>query len=183
MNESELCRALRAYIEEAVKDLQLPVEPPMPDIDADDFPEDGEEVRPKEPTPTEEYVLRRTPTVINGYLPPKRDDEDDKRDFPCIVVRPDESTSSRELTTVTVSIIFCAYSQTSDGYEHCLNMATRVRTAIMSLPFLTLANRYRLEGEVSWRNFSEQPHPYYQIDMSTKWTFQSPLPVSGIEDL
>ncbi len=185
MVELELCRALRSFITDAVKDLQLPVEPPQQILDADDYPEDEEtpETPPEEPSPTEEYANCRTPTVINGYLPPKENDVDRGKDFPFIVVRPDEATSTRESTVATVSIIFGAYSQTSDGYEHCLNMMTRVRNALMSMPFLTLNERYILEDEVTWRNLSEQPYPYWQIDMTTKWTFISPQPISGVEDL
>ena len=163
MVEIELCRSLRAFIEDAVKDLYLPCA--AEDDKASDW----------------EYESRRVPRVINGYLPQKRSEAED--DFPFIVVRPDEATSTRESTSVTVSIIFGAYSESPDGYEHCLNMVSRVRTALMAMPFLRLDDRYILEDELSWSNFSEQAWPYWQVDMTTKWTFISPQPVSGVEDL
>lgn len=171
MVEIELCRALRAFIEDAVKDLQLPVEPTAEQI------QNGEAEKASE----DEYVFRRTPKVINGYLPPKRSQQ--VQDFPFIVVRPDEGDSDRESTRVTVSIIFGAYSQSGDGYEHCLNMMARVRNALMSMPFQTLDERYQLRDDISWQNFPDQPCPYWQIDMKTHWQVQAPQPLSGIEDM
>lgn len=162
MVEIELCRALRAFIEDAVKDLVLPCA-----IEGD-----------KEPD--HDYEASRVPTVFNGYLPPKR--RTDKKDFPFIVVRPDQGESDRDSTRVTVSIIFGAYSETSDGYEHCLNMLSRVRGALMSMPTLTLAGKYQLREEISWSNFAEQPWPYWQIDMKTEWLFQSVQPMPEMED-
>ncbi len=159
MVEIELCRALRAFIKDAVKDLVLPVKDE----------ENG-----------------RTPQVFNGYLPAKKPGDRgdvEKKYFPFIVVRPDEGESDRDGTEVTVSIIFGAYSTTDDGYEHCLNMMVRVRNALMALPFQTLKGRYQLRDEIVWRNFPDQPWPYWQIDMTTKWFFNSPQPVSGVEDL
>ncbi len=159
MVELELCRALRAFIEDAVKDLVLPVK-------------DEEE--------------GRTPTVFNGYLPAKKPGdrgEVEKKYFPFIVVRPDEGESDRDSTRVTVSIIFGAYSKEDDGYEHCLNMMTRVRDALMAMPFETLAGRYQLRDSITWANFPDQPWPYWQVDMKTQWLINSPQPVSGVEDL
>lgn len=159
MVELELCRALRSFIEDAVKDLILPVK-------------DEEE--------------GRTPTVFNGYLPAKKPGDRgdvEKKYFPFILVRPDTGTSDRESTRVTVSLIFGAYSKDDSGYEHCMNMLTRVRNALMSMPFLTLAERYQLQDEISWENYPDQPWPYWQVDMKTQWLFVSPQPISGVEDL
>ena len=159
MVELELCRALRAFIENAVKDLVLPVK----------GSEEG-----------------RTPTVFNGYLPAKKPGErgeDEKKYFPFIVVRPDEGESDQETSSVKISIIFGAYSSDDCGHEQCFNMMTRVRNALMSMPFLTLDGRYQLRDEISWRNYPDQPWPYWQLDMTTNWIFNSPQPVSGVEDL
>lgn len=198
MVELELCRALRAFIEEAVKSLQLPVEPhvpiePLPVDPPGEEREDDEDIdagmmtdgMTDEVPQFAEYAQCRTPKVFNGYLPPKHQDDDahESDDFPFIVVRPDEATSTRESTMVTVSIIFGAYSASSDGYEHCLNMASRVRQALMSMPFLTLDGRYQLRDEITWRNTAEQPWPFWQVDMTTHWLIISPQPVSGVEDL
>lgn len=186
MVELELCRALRAFVEDAVKDLQLPVEPFEEILDAEEYPEEdaGPEVKPKEPSPTEEYALCRTPKVFNGYLPYKDEDvEAYGRDFPFIVVRPEEAASTRDSTIVTVSLTFGAYSQRTDGYEHCLNMVSRVRNALMSMPFLTLDDRYLLEDGITWRGETDQPKPYWFVVMTTRWIYRSPQPVSGVEDL
>lgn len=170
MVEIELCRALRSFIEDAVKDLQLPAEPTSEQVKT------GE----AEKAAKDEYAFRRVPKVVNGYLPPKRSQQ--AQDFPFIVVRPDEGDADRESARVTVSIIFGAYSEAADGYEHCLNMMVRVRNALMALPCLTLDERYQLRETVSWQNFAEQPWPYWQIDMKTHWQVQSPQPPLGMED-
>lgn len=151
MIEQELARHLRKFIEDAVKDFRLPVE------------------FEKKP---------RAPKIINGYLPPKRSEKGD--DFPFVVVRPDAATCEREVTEVTVSIIIGCYAKEEeyDGYEYCMNVMTRIRNALTSMENGTLAKKYMLNFPISWNNVTEQPWPQWQLDMETKWRFNTPQAIT-----
>lgn len=144
MIEQGLTSALRLYIEGAIKDFRLPTK-------------NGKD---------------RAPIIINGYLPPKRHGVED--DFPFVLVRPDKGSTDRDTTTVEVAIIIGCFTEAFDGHEICLNVMTRIRHALATLPCGTLANKYQLQYPVEWENFAEQPWPQWQLDMTTKWAFKAP---------
>ena len=77
-----------------------------------------------------------------------------------------------------MSIIFGAYSKTDDGYEHCMNMLTVVRTALLSMPFGVLAKRYILERELSWQNYPDHLDAYWQVDLKTVWRLRTVIPTN-----
>lgn len=156
MVEIELCKAIREFVAHAVKDLELPVQ----------VKNDG----------GDEYFAHKVPKIVNGYLPPKRSQKED--DIPFIMVRPDAGTTADEETRVEVSIIFGAYSKTDDGYEHCMNMLTVVRTALLSMPFGVLAKRYILERELSWQNYPDHLDAYWQVDLKTVWRLRTVIPTN-----
>lgn len=151
MIEQELARNLRKFIEDVVKDFRLPVE--------------------MEKTP-------RAPKVHDGYLPPKRSEPGD--DFPFVIVRPDAATTERTATEVTVSIIIGCYAKEEeyDGYEYCLNVMTRIRNALTSMENGILAKKYVLNFPISWNNVPEQRWPQWQLDMETKWSFNTPQAIT-----
>lgn len=144
MQENKLTEALREFIREAVKDFRLPVE-------------NGE---------------ARAPQVINGYLPPKRSGDTD--DFPFVIVLPEKGTSNREATEVTVSIIIGCFAEDYDGHEYCLNVMSRIRSALAAMENNILANKYVLSFPVTWELVPEQPWPQWQLNMTTQWEFNTP---------
>lgn len=144
MIENLLTKALREKIADVVKDYRLPVK-------------NGE---------------MRCPTVFNGYLPPKRSNTQD--DFPFVVVRADSGKSEREQTELSVSIIIGCYTDEFDGHEYCINVMTRIKNALLSMPNETLDNRFVLQYPIEWNLLSEQPYPQWQLDMSTKWIYRTP---------
>lgn len=157
MVENELTDALRAEIANAVKDLMLP---------------------------TETQGLR-APQVIDGWLPTKR--STNAEDFPFIVVRAEEATTTADKTEVTVSIIIGCYSKgvealntdnrpyyIMDGHKHCLNVMTRIRERLGSLFNGVLNKRYILQPPMTWSMAAEQAYPLWQLDMVTKWVFNAP---------
>lgn len=158
MVENELTRAIRALVAEAVKDFALPTKP-----------ERGSE-----------EGVPRAPKVVNGYLPPKRSGQED--DFPFVLVRAEEGATDLDSTEVKVSIIVGTYSEEFDGHEHCLNVMSRIRTALCSLPGMTIAHRYRLQHPIKWNTYGEQPYPYWQLDMQTTWNIRTPQPIDQEED-
>ena len=154
MVENELMRAIRELVAEAVKNFALPTKPERGAAEGE----------------------LRAPQVINGYLPPKRSGSKD--DFPFVLVRADEGVTDAECTEVQVSIIVGTYSEDYDGHEYCLNIMSRIREALCTLPDSTLANRYILQLPVKWSGYAEQPYPYWQIDMQTSWLILTPQPIS-----
>lgn len=144
MVEIELCKALRDFIDEAVEDFQLPVE----------------------------SGGMRAPTVVNGYLPPKRKGPDD--DFPFVLVRPISGQIDAGETTTSVAIVIGCYSEEFDGHEHCLNVMSRIRNALCALPGSVLAKKYVLTRPVEWSLSEDQPYPLWQIDMTTTWQYRAP---------
>lgn len=145
MIDISLTKALRDKIKEIVADYKLPVKNGEP----------------------------RCPTVVNGYLPPKRSGVQD--DFPFILVRPEEGKVNREDTITTVSIIICCFSEEYDGYEYCVEVMTRIKTALCSMENNILADKYVLTFPIEWDMILEQPYPYWQLDMITKWAYNTPL--------
>lgn len=144
MIEQELTKSLRKFIENAVKDFRLPVE----------------------------HGEIRAPIIINGFLPPKQTKNDD--DFPFVVVRPERAASDVELTEVTVSIIIGCYAKDYDGHEYCLNVMTRIRNALATMENGNLDDKYILNFPIEWDIVPEQPWPQWQLDMTTRWSFNTP---------
>ena len=147
MNENDLAKELRIYLEKVVSDYRLPVKNGEP----------------------------RSPNVLNGYLPPKRSGQND--DYPFVLVRPDSGQSEEEQTEVTVSIIIGCYTEEFDGHEYCLNIMQRIRTALTSLPNGILADKYVLDFPFRWENYPEQPYPQWLLEIETKWVFNTPQPI------
>lgn len=145
MIETKLTIALGLFIEDALKEVRLPTKA------KDDL---------------------RPPKVFDGYLPPKRTLPDE--DFPFVVVRAEGGTSDRGQTTVTVSLIIGCYTTETDGYARCMEVMQKIRLALCQMESQTLDNRYQLQFPIEWNNVPEQPYPQWQIQMSTKWVFNTP---------
>lgn len=112
----------------------------------------------------------KPPQIIDGFLPPKSKNDD----FPFVIVRPESGTSDRGRTTVTVSLIIGCYSEELDGYGYCVEVMQRIRAALATFENQTLANRFQLEFPITWQQMEEQPYPLWLLNMTTKWTFNTP---------
>ena len=145
MTINNLTKAIRAMVTDVIKDFRLTTE----------FEENP-----------------RCPTVFNGDLPPKRSDTLD--DFPFVIVRFEESESTNEETTATIAIVAGCYTEDFQGQEDCINVLSRIQTALLSMPNGILANKYILQPPVLMANLPEQPYPQWQVNMTTKWTFRAP---------
>lgn len=151
MVEIELCKALRALVAEAVKDFRVPVE----------------------------HGEARAPSVINGYLPPKRKGPGD--DFPFVIVRPTSGNTEAGETTISAALVIGCYSESCDGYEYCMNIMSRIRNALCTLPGEVLARKYQLDRPVEWSLSEDQPYPQWQIDMTTNWKYRAPEYPFGLD--
>lgn len=145
MIETNLALALGELIEEALQEYRLP-------------------------TKTKDTL--RAPVIFDGYLPPKRALDED--DFPFVIVRAEAGVSEREKTEVTVAFIIGCYSTETDGYTYCMQIMEQIRRTICELPAQTLANCYQLQFPIAWNNVPNQPYPQWQLEMTTKWVFNTP---------
>lgn len=125
MVENLLTKAIRSYLATKLKDFLLPCEDP----------EKGKSLQ-----------------IINGYLPPKTTKEkvSDEDLYPFVLVRPESAETDRESTVVTVAIIIGTYSKESIGHEYALNVMTRIREALCTLPDLQLEGKYQIEFPIKW---------------------------------
>lgn len=155
MQENELCQAVEDFIGQLLKDFKLPAFE-KPDGDEDNWNE-------------QKTAL---PKIVDGYLPPKRSQSTE--DFPFVLVRLQSSEATHEMTTATVLVACCVYSKLSIGYRHAVNMATRIRDALLNLPNDVLAKRFLLDGPIRLKNYDDQAWPYWQVDLTTTWKFQAP---------
>lgn len=112
----------------------------------------------------------RPPQVVPGFLPPKRGSEHD--DFPFVIVRPVKG-SCDETASATVNLIVGVYDESVKGFEHCLNIMTRLRTAVCEKG--VVANRYQLTRPITWELPEEQPYPQWLLLMTTEWAFYAPI--------
>lgn len=152
MVENLLAKAIRTFLAEKLKDFLLPCE-----IDGQ-----GKSLQ-----------------IINGYLPPRTTKEKvtDEDLYPFVLVRPESAETDRESTVVTVAIIIGTYSKEAIGHEYALNVMTRIREALCTLPNLQLERKYQLEFPIKWEGYDSPAWPFWQIDMKTEWIIRSPKPV------
>ena len=121
----------------------------------------------------------RSPTIVNGYLPPKR--AKDGSEVPFVIVRPNAGkTDTTGFTRVTVKLIIVAYSEAFDGHEYAMLVLQRLRIGLMEQP--TLDQRYRMELPFTWDLFDDQPYPNWQLVITTEWTVPTPqeIPDEGV---
>lgn len=117
------------------------------------------------------------PNIVDGWLPHKRNNCQSDRDFPFIIVRPkDGSTTDQSNSQAKIVFLIGAYSEEYDGYKHVMQILARLRTALFGLPSLTLNNKYRLEYPLKWVLFDDQPWPEWALKVESNWTVYTPQP-------
>lgn len=162
MNEIELCSAIRKRLKEGLKNLQLECE------------SDAEAVK--------------MPNVVDGFLPPKRDSNTD--DFPFIVVRPVTGKTENHASTVaTVKLIIGAYngSEKYDGHNDLILIISELRRIIFenkSIHYAVGQGSKALDADVGavfrlaypfeWVIFEDQPEPFWEGEIITRWEIPAP---------
>ena len=151
MFENEITQALIEVVAEAVKDFRLPVKNGEP----------------------------RAPQVLNFDLNPKRSRDID--DFPFVVVRPRSGSSDIEATDIEFFIIIGCYAEDYEADKDCLNVMSRIRNTLVTLHNGTLADACTLQLPISWTLYSDQPQPQVQLDMTVKFSYNTPQATFDIE--
>lgn len=109
-----------------------------------------------------------TPHVHLGSLPKLRPGDPEGYRTPYIVIRPDSGTDTEMDSETQIKLIFGI--KDDDGVEAIMtltNIMERFRIAIQRR--VMIANLYQLKKPYTWKIFDEQPIPYYEGEVTTKW--------------
>lgn len=121
-----------------------------------------------------------TPRIFLGALPPKRKlkGEDQKEDFPFIVVRARDGKDDDNAATADIELVCGIYSDqeaddadtTGAGDNDIMNLVDRIRRALLQQR--VLAGRFELRLPLTWKLADDdmrQPHPYYLAMVTSSW--------------
>lgn len=110
----------------------------------------------------------RTPKIINGYVPPRGNDNDV---IPYIIVRPSECNTVTEsginYDVIGVSLIVATYGREDGDYEQSVVVLDRVINYFRKKP--CLKNKYRMQPKVKWLIPDEQPDPIWFAILDLQW--------------
>ena len=198
MTELGLIDALVAYLKSIFENYQLPAksgllqnvrvfaqympQPEAVEVDTDDDDEeniesavDGEDNAFADDNEAEE-TAEESPTQPLGYSA-----SDIESNFPCVIVKFEESTIREEKTIdavrINVTMLVGTYDESPDcqGYRDVMNIMDKVKLGILTLPSRILAQRYRLEMPLKDSLPPEQPFPIYLGVIETVWETGRPL--------
>lgn len=121
--------------------------------------------------PTEKGT-EKTPQIISGWLPPKKNPKDpaDAPDFPFIIVRLVEGEETEGSNMATIDLIFGVYSEDYDG-RALLNLMEHTRQALFRKG--VLENKFRIDKPYKFEVFDEQPYPQWFGIAETNWAIQN----------
>ncbi|MBR2208908.1 MAG: hypothetical protein IJ859_08910 [Synergistaceae bacterium] len=172
MIEINLLDALVAELSEVFKDYELPAKSgllqnvkvfaqylPQPSaIEVNNDEDNNEEIAPQ------------------GYSP-----ADVEANFPCIIVKLDDTTIKEEGTLdavrINVRLLIGTYDDNPDcqGYRDVLGIIEKTQQYLLSMPNRILQNRYQLQMPMKSYLFEEQAWPVYFGQIETVWETGRPL--------
>ena len=112
--------------------------------------------------------------VFNGYVPPK--DKDDSQ-FPYVSVILVSGTMEPSSACTCKTVIDCGvYAKDHQGHVDLMNLVRRISNALLTIPDLTLDQRYVLKPPLSWAISPEDLDPYWHGSITVEWQFYAPCP-------
>lgn len=124
---------------------------------------------------TPDGAAYRAPEIFVGAVPQRRGEMDEKA-FPFIVNRLVDGEDGAQGSVVTVDTICGIFAGESieRGEIEIMNVMSRCRGLILSLPDNILDKRYRFEFPMKWfmgarENQYMQAHPFYGATIVTRW--------------
>lgn len=155
MTKDQLMQSLIKRIENATKDMQIPVETPI------SYPEEG--LAPP--------VVYRAPRVYYNDTPPKTLSPED---FPYVIVRLWKAQVDQTgRSVVDVKLIIGAYSEEVDGHRYAVLIGEVIERSLMEHP--TLDVMFNLIHPLDWVNLETQAFPQYAIVLNTRWLIPAPV--------
>lgn len=163
MTEVELCRAIRERLKVSLKDIYHPTDPG----------------RDRE----QEF---KAPEIINGFLPPKRDQLHEP-EFPFVIVRPSEweteVDSGNIQDTLKVKLLVGSYGKDYEDHEYALVIMRRMLTDLRMKPMLKNAageDTWKMRPQIKGKLPDEQATTVFFIELVTEW--ELPTPQDHLED-
>lgn len=151
MREYELREALKARIEEALKDLQL----------------ESADHKPKKPHVVKGWYLPEEQNAFSG--------DDVQEIAPFVIVRTTKGQeNARDQFQVETEVIVQIFNDSSDftGDTECLLAMNRIRDNILDKP--TLDKMFIYDGGFKWQLNPEQPFPNWEIQITMNWLIPNP---------
>lgn len=176
MIENNLADALCRYLKEKLWDINA-VEPAemmeplpgslntrMPLVTLNAGAEGGEDGEGKNEVPRIK--------IFNGYLPPR---ERGKSQYPfasVILLSGEIGTSQMSICRTLISLGI--YAEDHEGHKDLMNLIRRTANALLTLPDLTLDQRYVLNSALNWSISQENLEPYWIGSITSEWQFYAP---------
>ncbi|GAB1826804.1 hypothetical protein [Turicimonas sp. TL08] len=149
--ELDLCDRLREFLQQELKNIVLPTRGP-------DIEHDGK---------------LRSLKIFDSYLPVKQEDSEDP--YPFVIVRATSSATDEQILEINVSMFVGTYAKDSAGFRDALNVVSAIRNSILPFTQSALANKFHLMPEIKWDTLEDQPWPYWQMEIKTKWSLDFPI--------
>lgn len=147
----DLCDALREHLKTSLQNIKLPTR-------GDNLETDG---------PT------RNLKIIDSFLPTKEEDSDDP--YPFILVRANSAQITQGRAQTEVSIVVGTYGQDSVGYRDAINVLDAIVNSITEFAQTPLQKKFHLVPELEWQIIRDQPWPYWQLELKTRWGSDFPF--------
>ena len=135
--------------------------------------------------PQPEGVTIREKKSDYAIVPQGYEVEDIESLFPCVLVKVEGSRDniSRSLrkSQIDVKIIAGTYDNTQDcqGYRDVLNIMSKIRLELLTLPGYVLDERFRLSNDLmNMQLFDDREWPYFFATIETVWEAAQPLNIN-----
>ena len=139
----------------------------------------------RDPAGTDEEAYT-PPRFFLCDLPPKRKTEEQKKDFPFVVIMPTEGSDDVGAAEMTVKLlcgVYTAEGLAEAGFQDLYNMTARCRYALKTKQLL--AGRFSLLHPVTWAFHDDEYSrmlPYYHAAVTTRWEMRAAENVLSPED-
>ena len=173
MIEINLLDALVAELKEIFKNYELPAKSGLMQT-VKVFPQ-------YLPQPSEVEVVEDEENDDENVTPQGYTPADIEANFPCIIVKLDETTTKEERTMdavrINVRFLIGTYDETPDcqGYRDVLNIIDKAKQYLLEMPNRVLDGRYVLKMPMKDYLFDEQPYPIFLGQIETVWETGRPL--------
>lgn len=112
--------------------------------------------------------------IFNGYVPSK---EPDEKVFPYVSVILVSGVLDESSCTCK-SVIDCGiYSKDDLGHKDLLNLMRRISQSLRTLKYGYLADKFVLNGQISWTASPENLNPYWHGSIVVEWRYYVPQPI------
>lgn len=131
--------------------------------------------------PQPSAITLKAKADTDSIVPQGYTSSDIESNFPCVIVKVDESTDSEEgtltQTRIRMRLLVGTYDESPDcqGYRDVLNIIETIRQSLETMPERVLDGRYRMAMPLTHALFDDQPWPIFFGQIYTEWETGRPL--------